>query len=169
MDGRKTDTDDLVERLEDSKGWPNLGKAAAARIRALEAERDEARAIITTLRNNIPMEYLQIHDKAAATSPTESCDVAAAMRDYAEDRWKLIERLRKMPTEKEADAKVIEAAEMLADEYESLIMNVARSGYSTFPSMLGEFNLDQDLDALAAFRQAQQARAALEEKNDDKG
>jgi len=90
MAGRKTDTDDLVERLEDSKGWPNLGKAAADRIRA--------------------------------------------------------------------DAEVIKAAEVLADEYESLIMNVAR---------LGEFNLDQDLDALAAFRQAQQARAALEEKNDE--
>jgi len=37
----ETDTDDLVERLEDSKGWPNLGKAAAARIRALEAEKKE--------------------------------------------------------------------------------------------------------------------------------
>jgi hypothetical protein len=34
----KTDNDDLVDRLEDSKGWPNLGKAAAARIRELEAE-----------------------------------------------------------------------------------------------------------------------------------
>jgi len=88
----KTDTDDLVERLEDSKGLPNLGKAAAARIRA--------------------------------------------------------------------DAEVIKAAEALADEYESLIINVAR---------LEEFNLDQDLDALAAFRQALQARAALaeQEKNDD--
>jgi hypothetical protein len=30
----ETEPDDLVERLEDSKGWPNLGKAAAARIRA---------------------------------------------------------------------------------------------------------------------------------------
>jgi len=35
----ETDTEDLIERLEDSKGWPNLGKAAAARIRALEAEK----------------------------------------------------------------------------------------------------------------------------------
>jgi len=35
----KTDTEDLIERLEDSKGWPNLGKAAAARIRELEAEK----------------------------------------------------------------------------------------------------------------------------------
>jgi hypothetical protein len=33
----ETEPDDLVERLEDSKGWPNLGKAAAARIR-LDAE-----------------------------------------------------------------------------------------------------------------------------------
>jgi hypothetical protein len=57
-----------------------------------------------------------------------------------------------------ADAEVIKAAEELADNYESLIMNVAR---------LQEFNLDQDLDALTDFRQAQQARAALEEKNDD--
>jgi len=32
---------------------------------------------------------------------------------------------------------------------------------------LQEFNLDQDLDALTDFRQAQQARAALEEKNYD--
>lgn len=43
MAGRKTDTDDLVERLEDSKGWPNLGKAAAARIRELEAENTRLR------------------------------------------------------------------------------------------------------------------------------
>jgi len=41
MADNKTDTDDLVERLEDSKGWPNLGKAAAARIRELEAEKKE--------------------------------------------------------------------------------------------------------------------------------
>jgi len=82
MDDHETEPDDLVERLEDSKGWPSLGKAAAARIRA--------------------------------------------------------------------DAEVIYAAEMLADEYESLIANVAR---------LQEFNLDQDFYALAAFRQAQQVRA----------
>jgi hypothetical protein len=37
----ETDTEDLIERLEDSKGWPNLGKAAAARIRELEAEKKE--------------------------------------------------------------------------------------------------------------------------------
>ncbi|MDR9428827.1 MAG: hypothetical protein RI553_12060 [Salibaculum sp.] len=37
----ETEPDDLVERLEDSKGWPNLGKAAAARIRALAAENKE--------------------------------------------------------------------------------------------------------------------------------
>jgi len=37
----ETEPDDLVERLEDSRGWPNLGKAAAARIRALEAEKKE--------------------------------------------------------------------------------------------------------------------------------
>jgi len=86
----ETEPDDLVERLEDSKGWPSLGKAAAARIRA--------------------------------------------------------------------DAEVIKAAEALADEYASLIANVAR---------LQEFNLDQDLDALAAFRQAIRASAALGEKDDD--
>jgi len=86
----ETEHDDLVERLEDSKGWPNLGKAAAARIRA--------------------------------------------------------------------DAEVIKAAEKLADEYASLIANVAR---------LQEFNLDQDFRAFAAFCQAIRARAALEEKNDE--
>jgi len=86
---QKTDTDYLVERLEDSKGWPNLGKAAADRIRI--------------------------------------------------------------------DAKVIKAAEALADEYESLIINVAQ---------LGEFNLDQDLDALAAFRQAQALAEKEENLND---
>jgi aminoglycoside phosphotransferase len=37
----ETEPDNLVERLENSKGWPNLGKAAAARIRALEAEKKE--------------------------------------------------------------------------------------------------------------------------------
>jgi len=41
MADHKTEPDDLVERLEDSKGWPNLGRAAAARIREIEAAKKE--------------------------------------------------------------------------------------------------------------------------------
>ena len=36
--------EELIARLQDSKGWPLLGKTAAARIEALIAERDKAYA-----------------------------------------------------------------------------------------------------------------------------
>ena len=45
----QTDTDALVERLEDSKGWPTLGKAAAARIKALSAELSETKKDVTDM------------------------------------------------------------------------------------------------------------------------
>ena len=45
----QTETDDLVDRLEDSKGWPNLGKAAAARIKALSAELSETKKDVTDM------------------------------------------------------------------------------------------------------------------------
>lgn len=39
----------------------------------------------------IPINYLQRHDAPGATGPTAALDIVSAMRDYAEDRWKLYE------------------------------------------------------------------------------
>jgi len=49
MDDHETEPDDLVERLEDSKGWPNLGRAAAARIREIEAENARLREALSRI------------------------------------------------------------------------------------------------------------------------
>ena len=49
----KTDTDDLVERLEDSKTSPNLFMAAAARFRELEAENARLKNALIATRNDL--------------------------------------------------------------------------------------------------------------------
>lgn len=46
---------------------------------------------LRAIRDLIPINYLQRHDAPAATGPTASLDIVSAMRDYAEDRWKLYE------------------------------------------------------------------------------
>ena len=90
-----TENKGLVERLGWHREHPVTGKMvlinpdgpeAATRIRELEAERD---AVL----RNIPMDYLQRHDAAGATGPTSALNLAAAMKAYAEDRWKIIDRL----------------------------------------------------------------------------
>ena len=55
----------------------------------------------TAVLRNIPMDYLRRHDVPGATGPTEACNIAAALNDYAEDRWKLIERLSGLKRENE--------------------------------------------------------------------
>jgi hypothetical protein len=87
MAGHQTDTDDLVERLEDSKGWPNLGKAAAARIRELEAENARLRyvlggvaAAIDTGRNEplvIWLEQIEIARAALEENATDNAPKSA--------------------------------------------------------------------------------------------
>lgn len=63
----------------------------AAAIAKLTAERD---AVLS----NIPMDYLQRHDLVGATGPTPTLNLGAAMREYAEDRWKAIERITSLTT-----------------------------------------------------------------------
>lgn len=55
-----------------------------------------------SIRCHIPMDYLERH----------GADTIAAMRDYAEDRWTLIERLR---TARERQSELLEALEAYAD------------------------------------------------------
>lgn len=61
------------------------------------------------IRNHIPMDYLERHPG----------DLGAAMRDYAEDRWKLIDRLKKAQDERaallSALEKALNAAEVFVD------------------------------------------------------
>lgn len=68
---------------------------AADKLEELAAERQ---GVI----NNIPMDYLQRHDASGATGPTSNLSLVAAMRDYAEARWKLIDRLAEAKREREA-------------------------------------------------------------------
>lgn len=46
---------------------------------------------LKAIRGLIPINYLQRHDAPGATGPTAALDIVSAMRDYAEDRWKLYE------------------------------------------------------------------------------
>jgi len=83
----KTEPDDLVERLEDSKGWPNLGRTAAARLRDLEAENARLRyvlggvaAAIDTGRNEplvIWREQIEIARAALEENATDNAPTSA--------------------------------------------------------------------------------------------
>jgi len=70
----ETEPDDLVERLEDSKGWPNLGKAAAARIRDLEAENARLREVLGEALDT--MNFLLTEVKAQGSIPSEDEELA---------------------------------------------------------------------------------------------
>jgi len=95
----ETEPDDLVERLENSRGWPNLGKAAAARIRA--------------------------------------------------------------------DAEVIKAAKALRDDVLEVQAYRAQCAHGSVNLSALALKMKAVEETLAAFRQALQARAALEEKEDE--
>lgn len=59
-----------------------------------------------SIRRHIPMDYLERH----------GADTVAAMRDYAEDRWKLIERLKTLQARPDArthDDTLEEAAKLV--------------------------------------------------------
>lgn len=98
---------DLVERLTQyADGWVfgdryfpmgtefGLIKEAASRIEALEAEVAEKTAEMKAVTGHIPMDYLQRHNTPGATGPTAALKLSSAMRDYAADRWKLIDRVK---------------------------------------------------------------------------
>lgn len=61
---------------------------------------------------HVPMDYLRRHDAHDATSPTSACNVAAALKDYADDRWNLIDRLK---AEREAKNGLLDALNGLQD------------------------------------------------------
>jgi hypothetical protein len=84
MDDHETGTDDLVERLEDSKGWPNLGKAAAARIR-LDAEVIEAAEDHLVKRLKALQTYFDLSDEELESiTPDERADTIRQHRLIAE-------------------------------------------------------------------------------------
>lgn len=64
-----------------------------ARLEYLEAQYREIVGLI-------PIDYLQRHDADGATGPTGALNLAAAMRDYAADRWKLIDENRRLSAQR---------------------------------------------------------------------
>jgi len=72
----QTETDDLVDRLEDSKGWPNLGKAAAARIR-LDAEVIKAAEEMAKVLDNVTGKTW-----AATVDMEDACKVDTALAAF---------------------------------------------------------------------------------------
>jgi hypothetical protein len=91
--------------------------ALAAECAALREERDGLKSELKAVVGHIPMDYLQRHDVPGATGPTAALNLSAAMRDYSEDRWKLIDRLKAaeaaLATERERAAKMREALEKI--------------------------------------------------------
>lgn len=81
---------------------------------ALERENAELRAERKAIRDKIPMNYLQRHDVAGATGPTENLDLVSAVKDFSEDRWKYIDRVR--DAEARAEAAERKVAELEADK-----------------------------------------------------
>lgn len=64
-----------------------------AHVSRLEAEkaglREERRLVVS----RIPMDYLRKHDAPGATGPTDALDLPAAMKDYAEARWRILDQV----------------------------------------------------------------------------
>lgn len=86
-------------------GWDaNARFIAAARdlVPALLAERDALKAKCDAVLRHIPMDYLRRHDMPGASGPTSALQLDKAMQDYAEDRWKLIDRLKSLLAERDA-------------------------------------------------------------------
>lgn len=67
---------------------------AADALEALQAEVAAKTAEMKAVMGHIPMDYLRRHDTPGATGPTAALKLSSAMRDYAEDRWKLIDRVK---------------------------------------------------------------------------
>jgi len=79
-----TDTNDLVEQLEDSKGWPNLGRAAAARIR-IDAKVIEAAEDHLVKRLKALQTYFDLSDEELESmTPDERADTMRQHRLIAE-------------------------------------------------------------------------------------
>lgn len=96
--------DDLIERLWEVgrdgvwKSGRNRATAhpmcieAADAIERLEADNALLQSQLDAVKRHIPINYLQSHDVPGATGPTAALNLEAAMREYAEDRWKLLDR-----------------------------------------------------------------------------
>lgn len=57
---------------------------------------------LRAIRDLIPMDYLIARDVAGATGPTAALDLVGAVRDYSAARWRLIDRVRKAESERDA-------------------------------------------------------------------
>ena len=91
------DVGDRAAALEDQADdraqaayWHGAYERMATRNHDLDRELEDLRRAVL---DHIPMDYLQRHDALGATGPTSALNLRAAMRDYASDRWKLIDRL----------------------------------------------------------------------------
>lgn len=79
----------LPRLLEDAPA--SLEQAFARHREQAVAEKD---AQLSAIMRHVPMDYLKRHDVPGATGPTAALNLGAAMQDYAEDRWRLLDRLR---------------------------------------------------------------------------
>jgi hypothetical protein len=86
----------------------NACKAETDRLRS---ELEAVKRKLSSIRDMIPMNYLMRHDVYGATGPTERLDLVAAVRDYSDARWRIIDRLKRAEAGLEAVKR--EAVEVL--------------------------------------------------------
>lgn len=87
-----------------------IAAANPATVLSLLAALEEAEAVLKVVRETIPMDYLERHPG----------DIPSAMRDYAKDRWTLIDRI----TETRASAV---ASEQRAEELRDISLDLLAS------------------------------------------
>lgn len=115
---KEADHSILFSELQDLRGRHDALKAEGVRLSGELADAlsraEKGEETLRLVRDRIPMDYLRRHDVPGATRPTPACNVAAAMKDYAEDRWKILDRV----TKQRAD---LEQAEARATQAEGLV------------------------------------------------
>lgn len=88
----------LVPTADNMGGQQLAADVIDEALAAKDAELTELREFRKAILRLIPMDYLQQHSPRGATGPTAETNVVAAMRDYSEARWKLIERVTELRT-----------------------------------------------------------------------
>ena len=105
-----------------------MGRAIETLLTALQAKEDESAALREERQiviSRIPMSYLQMHDVSGATGPTAGLDLTAAMKSYADDRWKLIDRVTECVSRGDTLQSALEAAQARAEKAEASLVELA--------------------------------------------
>ena len=133
--------EELIAQLKNSKGWPTLGKAAAARIDALTAERDEALNQLDSARHSV-----DVLEKRVAFVEGERRKTFQALL-----------KVKKIRDEVEAKlAKAVEALGNIARQKKTA--QIEAEGETEFSDFEGAYDMCIDV-----------ARATLEEIEEAKG